>query len=89
MSSDADERARLKALVEGDDLGTKRHCAAKPPSASSDPRRPLPQKTQKRRGITAMEPTGIEPVTSCLQSVRPARAPFSVPAPVPQTRGAR
>ncbi len=68
MRSDAEERARLTALVEDETLGTIGHWLGKTPPARVEPSLPRAAKTQKTRGIRAMKPTGIEPVTSRLQS---------------------
>jgi class 3 adenylate cyclase len=70
MSSDIHEKARLNALVDGDSLGTIGHCASNSPVRCSD--RPLPRGSNSPplQAIRQVEPTGIEPVTSCLQSRR-------------------
>jgi hypothetical protein len=72
IGSNAGERARLKALVEGDPLRTLGHWPVKTPSPVGDLRVPQHAKTEQARGIRAVEPTGIEPVTSCLQIGRRA-----------------
>jgi integrase len=68
MRNDTGEQARLKALVDGDPLGTIGHWPVDS-SASLPQSRPTDgAKTALRRAKRPVEPTGIEPVTSCLQS---------------------
>jgi hypothetical protein len=68
IGSVAEERAQLKALVEGGLPGTIGHWPRNTPTPAVDRRVLRAAKTQTALGIRAMEPTGIEPVTSCLQS---------------------
>ena len=61
-------RALTGPLVYGANLGTQRHWRAPeaPGTVEDDPQTDLG--TPVFAGASAMEPTGIEPVTSCLQS---------------------
>jgi len=70
MRRDATEQAQLRALVQGQSLGTKRHWAIEMPNSFASRTPILEPETALEQALPAMEPTGIEPVTSCLQSRR-------------------
>jgi hypothetical protein len=70
MSQEPGERERLQAVVDGGSLGTKRHW-----SQSADADVPLgddllASESAEFAATSSMEPDGIEPSTSCLQSRR-------------------
>jgi integrase len=70
MSQEPGERERLQALVDGGSLGTKRHWSQ---SANVDVPLgddPLVSESAEFAATSSMEPDGLEPSTSCLQSRR-------------------
>jgi hypothetical protein len=70
MRQDEGERERLQALVDGISLGTIGHQTPSKPARGVRATRTSAPKNLQFAGSSRVEPAGLEPATSCLQSRR-------------------